>query len=464
MQLTFHGAAQMVTGSCFVLETPAGTVMVDRGMYQGGRRVERANWDKPGFDPTQVRWLLLTHAHIDHSGLIPLLRRQGFQGEILATRGTVDLCRIMLPDSGHVQEEDAAFAAKQLRKRGRPGPAPEPLYTVDDARQCLQDFRSVAYDETLDLGSGLSCRFVDAGHILGSAIVEVWVGGSRQTKIVFSGDLGQPGRPIVRDPTLIEEADVLVMESTYGDRLHEDTEQRTGRLLEIIAPTLLHGGHVIVPSFAVERTQELLYTLNELIEAGRLPPAPTYLDSPLAIEATEVFRQHPECYDDDTQRLLASGDDPFDFQGLIPTRTVDESKAINAVEGPAIIISASGMCTAGRIRHHLRNHIGHPEDTVLFVGYQAQGTLGRLLVDGRKEITLFGERRRVRAQIESLDGFSAHADQAGLLDWLGAFRRRPKQVCLVHGEPQAAAVLAGLIQSRFGVGVRVPEMGETVEL
>ncbi len=464
MKLSFHGAARQVTGSCFVLETPQGALMVDRGMYQGGRRMERANWEDPAFDASRVRWLLLTHAHIDHSGLIPRLRRHGLRGEILATDATVDLCRIMLPDSGHIQEEDAAFEAKRRRKRGETGPAPPPLYTVEDAHASLADFRPVRYDETVVLAEGVRCRFRDAGHILGSAIIEVWVGGSRETKIVFSGDLGQPRRPILRDPTAIEDADVVVLESTYGDRLHEDAPARTERLLEVIAPTLLQDGHVIVPSFAVERTQELLYTLNELFEGARLPAVPTFIDSPLAIEATQVFRQHPECYDGDARALLASGDDPFDFQGLVLTETVDESKSINAVEGPAVIISASGMCTAGRIRHHLRNHIGHPLDTVLFVGYQAEGTLGRVLVEGEKHITLFGERRRVRAQIEMMDGFSAHADQQALMGWLGAFKRPPRQVFLVHGEPQAAATFADLVRERLRLPVHVPELHESVEV
>ncbi|MFQ6133108.1 MAG: MBL fold metallo-hydrolase RNA specificity domain-containing protein [Armatimonadota bacterium] len=465
MILSFEGAVRTVTGSCFVLETPQGLLMVDRGLYQGNRRLRERNWADPPCDLSQVRWLLLTHAHIDHSGLIPRLRHHGFQGEIWATEATTDLCRIMLADSGHIQEEDAKFDEKRWRKRGREGPRPRPLYTIADAEAIMASFRPVRYDERVTLGDGVRCCFRDGGHILGSAIIELWMeDGSSDTKLVFSGDLGQPRRPILRDPALIEEADVVVIESTYGNRRHEDVEARPERLLGVLEPALQQGGHVLIPSFAVERTQELIYTLNDLVEGGELRPVPTFIDSPLAVNATRVFRKHPECYDAAANQRLARGDDPFQFPLLKLTHSVAESKRINEIQEPCVIISASGMCTAGRVRHHLRNHLGHQQDVVLFVGFQAEGTLGRKLRDGAEYVKLFGERRRVRAQVAALDGFSAHADQEGLLKWLQAFERPPQAVFVVHGEEQASLTFAHHVADRLRVPAYVPVLGEAVDL
>jgi len=463
--LTFEGATRTVTGSCFVLETPQGLLMVDRGMYQGNRKLRERNWADPPCDMSQVRWLLLTHAHIDHSGLIPRLKRDGFHGEIWATEPTTDLCRIMLADSAHIHEEDAKFEEKRWHKRGCAGPKPRPLYTIADAEAIMEAFRPVRYDQPVTLAQGVRCCFRDAGHILGSAIIELWVdNGARNTKLVFSGDLGQANRPILRDPTIIEDADLLVLESTYGDRLHEEPTASKERLLGILKRALYAGGHVIIPSFAVERAQELIYTLNDLVEGGRLRPTPTFIDSPLAVQATEVYRRHRECYDAETNERLAHGDDPFQFPGIKLTRSVEESQRINDIQKPCIIISANGMCTAGRIRHHLRHHIGHSQDVVLFVGYQAEGTLGRKLKEGAEFIQLFGERRRVKAHIEALDGFSAHADQQGLLAWLGGFRQKPPALFLVHGEEQSSLTFAQSVATQLGLSAYVPALGEAVDI
>ena len=459
MRISFHGAAKTVTGSSHLVESGGLRILIDCGMHQGGREAEELNRGPWPYEPASIDYLILTHAHIDHSGLVPRLVREGFRGRILATPATIDLLAAMLADAAHIQEMEAEW---QSRKRQRAGlPPVEPLYTVADAEGCLVHTRPLAYGQPLDLGHGVTMSLHDAGHILGSAIVVLEADGRR---VVFSGDLGNRGTPIIRDPERLTEADVVVMESTYGDRLHPGKEDKLKELAAVIDGTLARGGNLIIPAFAVGRTQELLYDIGMLVETGQLPPVKVYIDSPLAITATEIFRRHPECFNEETRRLLASGEDPFKLPGVHYTRTSDESKALNRLDGGAIIISASGMADAGRILHHLKHNLWRPEATVLFVGFQAQGTLGRRILDGEKRLHILGEEIAVKARVASIEAFSAHADQAGLLDWLGAFGqdgRRPNRVFLVHGEAAAIDVLAGAVGDRLGYPVTVPEPHES---
>ena len=419
MKLTFVGATRTVTGSQYLLETGHTRLLVDCGMYQGSDHTrEQGRLDYP-LNPADLTCVLLTHAHIDHSGNLPLLARHGFRGTIFATEPTVDLCNIMLTDSAHIQEEDARFDLKKWGRKGRVGPPPTPLYTVADAAAALRLFLPVKYDRFVEVAPGIRARWRDAGHILGAASIELRVEkDGREVGIVFSGDIGQPHRPLLRDPHPPDPADFVIMESTYGNRLHESRSFDVDHLRELVLEAAGRRGHIIIPAFAVGRTQELLYELNGLIENRRIPRVPVYLDSPLAISATRITERHADCFDERTQAQIAAGDNPMNFPGLQMTRTVNESKEINTSDGPRIIISASGMCTAGRIRHHLRHHLPHPNDVVLFVGFQASGTLGRILQDGARSVKLFGEWVDVRARVQTMYGFSAHADANGLLQWL----------------------------------------------
>ena len=455
-----------MTGSCYVLETPQGKLMVDCGLYQGGRRTEARNRLPFNHSPREVRWVLLTHAHIDHSGLLPRLVREGYAGEVVATAATCDLAGIMLPDSANIQEEDAAFALRKWHKAGRRGPQPSPpVYTAADAEAALERLRPVHYGEVCDLGEGLRVRFSEAGHILGSAFLEVWVrDGERTVKVAFSGDLGSARSLLLRPPATLDDADFLVLESTYGNREHESVEDRSRHFREVVEATTGRAGALVIPSFSVGRTQEIIYELNGLVESHTIRAVPTFIDSPLAASATDIFRKHPECYNARTKELLGSGDDPFDFPKLQFTRSVEASKAINTIEGPLIVISASGMCDAGRIRHHLRQHLSDPQDTVLFVGFQAEHTLGRLLLDGAPAVRLFGAEYPVRAHIESIEGFSAHADRKELLAWYGQTLTRPWVTFITHGEPEASAALRDVVAEQFGTLTYVPEPGEGVEL
>ncbi len=442
MRLSFLGAAREVTGSCFLVEATTARFLVDCGMVQGGREAPERNHEPFGFDPTTIDFVLLTHAHIDHSGLLPKLSRAGFKGPIYATAATVDLLGVMLPDSAHIQESDA--------RRARGTPASTPLYSVHDAQLCLRQARGVEYDREFAPRVGLRCRFRDAGHILGSAIVEVWVTEyGHTTKLVFSGDLGQPGRPILRDPTPIDEADILVLESTYGNRRHPDPTATEDEMIALVERTLHEaGGNVIMPAFAVGRTQQILYLLHRLAREGRLRHPMVFVDSPMATEATRITRAHLELFDEQARSLAgwhARGENlPF----LHFTASVEESKALNQIRSGAIIISASGMCDAGRIRHHLRHNLPRPECCVLLPGFQARGTLGRRLVDGVAQVRLFGEDLPVRAEIRAVEGLSAHADQGALLDWAGALRKPPSLAFVVHGESAAAMTLALLSAGR----------------
>lgn len=462
MKIRFLGAAREVTGSCFLVEAEDVRFLVDCGMRQGGPDASARNRSPFEFNPSSVDFVLLTHAHIDHSGLLPKLTDSGFQGAIYATEATVDLLGVMLPDSAHIQESDARHYAK--RSKGKT-PFP-PLYTVQDAHDCLKQTKSVGYDYEFSPHPLVRCRFRDAGHILGSAIVEVCVNEhGKDTKIVFSGDLGQPDRPILRDPTLIEDADVLVIESTYGDRTHQDTSKTEEAMISIFEKTLFErGGNVIIPAFAVGRTQELLYLLHRLAQEGRLRHPMVFVDSPMATEATRITREHMALFDEQARQLADWHGQGQNLPYLHFTGSSDESKALNVIRSGAIIISASGMCDAGRIRHHLRHNLPRPECSVVIPGYQAEGTLGRRLVDGAKEVRIFGEDVPVRASIHFFDGLSAHADRPALLAWAGAFHHAPAHTFVVHGEPDAAQSLADELHKKLGWHVSVPEQGQSVIL
>jgi metallo-beta-lactamase family protein len=432
--LTFHGAAGEVTGSCYLVDTGEVKFLVDCGMFQGGGDALRRN-RRFAFDPKGIAFVLLTHAHIDHSGLIPRLAALGFAGPVYATQATIELLGVMLPDSGHLQEKDAE----------REDTAP--LYTAEQAKASLALLRPVEYGEALQPHAGVRCVYRDAGHILGSAIVEVRAKGKR---IVFSGDLGQPGRPIVADPARVAEADVLLVESTYGDRNHKSLVQTLDELAFALTDTLASKrGNVVIPSFAVGRTQEVLHFIAGLQKQGRVPPAEVYVDSPMATAATRITLRHA--------KLPA-------MERVFFTESLEESMRINAVRSGAIIISASGMCEGGRIRHHLRYNISRPECAIVFVGFQAAHTLGRKIVDGAKSVRIFRETYPVRAKVFTINGLSAHADRAALLGWLGGFRRPPAQTWVVHGEPLAAHALRDGIEERYGWHARVPAPGQEVEL
>ncbi|MHB8158281.1 MAG: MBL fold metallo-hydrolase RNA specificity domain-containing protein [Desulfocucumaceae bacterium] len=463
MKLSFLGAAGTVTGSCFLIETGLTKVMVDCGMFQGPRIIRERNYQKFAVDPGSVDFLLLTHAHIDHSGVIPKFIKGGFKGNIYTTSATVDLCSVMLPDSGFIQEMETERINRKNKRAGRP--QIEPLYTAEDAIASLRKFQKVTYGEMLNLTPEIKVRFINAGHILGSAILEIWVReGTEQTKLVFSGDLGVDGKPYIEDPSIVAEADYVIMESTYGSRLHEDSDNKLELLHDVIWETYRKGGNLIIPAFAVERTQDLLYDLNLLLTAGRFPPMDVYIDSPMAIAATEVFKQHQECFDNETKAIVCGPNNPFEMPNLKYSRTTEESVALNALQGGAVILSASGMCDAGRIKHHLKHNLWRKESTVLFVGYQAPGTKGRLLLEGAEFITIFGEEIKVRADIREIDGYSSHADQKGLLEWLGHFTPKPKKVILVHGEPGACSTLSALIKEKLQLETVIPQWLDTIEI
>lgn len=465
MKLTFLGAARTVTGSCQLLETGNTKILVDCGLFQGKAKEEAMNEQQLPVNPADIDYVLLTHAHIDHSGRIPWLYVNGFKGEVIAVKACVDLCSLLLPDSGHIQEFEAE---RKNRKRMRAGREPEkPLYTLLDAQESLKLFRSIQYDEMIQLTPGIRVCYRNSGHMLGSAFVEVWVReNGKETKFVFTGDMGNTGIPILKDPVAIKEADYLVMESTYGDRLHTDNETKAGKFLDIVLETLENGGNVVIPSFAVGRTQEIIYEINKnLAQYGdrvqKLMDVPVYIDSPLAINATEVYRKNLDCYDEEARGYIEQGDHPLDFPNLHFTRTADESRALNTIKEGCIIISASGMCEAGRIKHHLKHNLWRKECTILFVGYQAEGTLGRRLLDGAKSVHIFGEEISVNARIEMIDGFSGHADYLGLLNWMGNFEHIPKRVFLVHGEEKALYALSDRIQDEYDIEPIIPSREES---
>lgn len=463
MQLTFYGGADTVTGSCFLVDTGQTRILVDCGLFQGPKAIRQRNYESFPFDPESIDFVFLTHAHIDHSGQIPKLIKYGYKGPILCTACTADMCGALLPDSGYIQEMEVERKNRKARRTGQP--EVQPIYTVDDAYRCLEYFQPVAIDVKQELIPGIIYRLRDAGHILGAAVIELWVReeGGTDTKIVFSGDLGNRGRPFVRDPENVWDADCLVLESTYGDRKHkEPDEDPAERFKEVIWKTYRKGGNLIIPAFAVERTQDLLYQIFGLMRADELPPMDVYVDSPLAIAITHIFGANHNCYDDEACQLLAAGIDPLGLPHLKMSRTAQESRRLNEIPGGAIILAGSGMCEAGRIRHHLKHNLWRPEATILFVGYQAEGTLGRYLLDGGQKARLFGEEVVVRADIENIRGWSAHADQDMLVDWVKRFRVYPQQLFLVHGEAKAAQALKERLTRETGIIARIPVWKETV--
>ncbi len=462
MKIRFLGAARQVTGSCYLIETDAGRFLVDCGMVQGSHEAMARNRAPFAFDVAGIDFVLLTHAHIDHSGLLPRLARDGYRGPVYATGATADLLQVMLPDSAHIQESDARRTRR--RAHGKDVDGTTPAYSTDDAKEALKLLQPVEYDADFTPRRDVRCCYRDAGHILGSAIIEVWVSeGDKTTKIVFSGDLGQPHRPILRDPTPIEDADILFIESTYGNRMHKSHGATLDELAEVVDNTLnVRGGNVIVPAFAVGRTQEILYHLHRLTRQGRLHDLKIFVDSPMATKATGITRKHFELFDEQARDLVDWHDDATNLPYLHFTAGVDESKALNQISSGAIIISASGMCNAGRIRHHLRNNLARAQCSVLITGYQAEGTLGRRLVDGAETVRIFGDEIPVRASVHTLNGFSAHADQAALMEWAGGFTAAPEQTFVVHGETRAAQAFSGLLKDRYGWKTLVPEHGQTV--
>jgi len=457
MKLSFLGAAREVTGSCHYLEACGKKLLIDCGMRQGPE--DCLSQDIPAV-PGEIDYILLTHAHIDHTGRVPLMVKCGFHGEVCATDATCDLCSIMLRDSAHIQEFEAEWKNRKGRRAGRE--AVEPLYTMEDAEKAIGLLTPYVYGQIEQLCPGISVRFMDVGHLLGSSSIELWVTEEgKTTKIVFSGDIGNINQPIINDPAYITEADYVVMESTYGNRMHEPPPDYCTALAEVIQQTFDRGGNVVIPAFAVGRTQELLYFLREIKERGLVRghgDFPVYVDSPLAIEATQIFQDNRiDCYDEEARALLKRGINPISFSGLHVSVTSEDSKAINFDTSSKVILSASGMCEAGRIKHHLKHNLWRKECTVLFVGYQAVGTLGRALVDGAKTVKLFGETIDVEARIARLEGISGHADQKGLLGWLGAFDPPPSRVFVLHGEDSVCETFSQLIEKTYGIPTAAPK-------
>ncbi|MBF0481358.1 MAG: MBL fold metallo-hydrolase [Desulfovibrionaceae bacterium] len=465
MNVKFLGAARTVTGSCFMLEAAGARFAVDCGMHQGNAEIERRNLGASVYDPPNVKFFLITHAHIDHSGLLPRMVKKGFRGKIYTTSATRDLLEIMLLDSAHIQEMEAEWQSRREQRHG--GKRSDPLYTVRDAQAVMPLIETVPYGAVIEPTPGVTASFQDAGHILGAAFIELWVkeNGGVRTKYVFSGDLGRPDQLLMKDPATISQADYLFMESTYGDRDHKDQSQSREELAEAIAYSQASGEKIIIPAFAVERTQEVLYILHQMSKAGQLPAGmPIYLDSPLAIRATQIFRKHPEFMDPETNAMIAKGEDPLGVPNLRFTESTEDSRRINESQGSAIVISASGMCNAGRIKHHLRHNLWRKGASIVFVGYQGEGTPGRKIVDGAKKIKLFGEDVAIEARIFTIGGFSAHAGQSQILAWMTHFKNPNLKVFLVHGENAAQQTLAALIRERFGFAVYVPEYLETCVL
>ena len=464
MKISFHGADQGVTGSCHLVECAGKRVLVDCGMYQGERELVEENAGPFGFDPGAIDYLLLTHAHLDHCGRIPLLVKRGFTGEIITTSATVELARLVLLDSAGLQEEDAHYRRHRgRRQRGGHIHGIEPLYTTLDALNSLDFFgRRARYGAPLDLAPGIRATFIDAGHILGSASVVMELAeDAREHRLLFSGDLGYSGRAILRDPAHPPEVDTVVMETTYGDRLHKALEPSIDELYAVVNDTMSRGGNVIIPTFALERAQEIIYYLREGIESKRIEPSiNVFLDSPMAISATQIFERHPECFDRETRDLARDGGDPFFLPGLRFTRETGASRAINEIVGGAVIMAGSGMCTGGRVRHHLVHNLPRKHCAVIFVGYAARGTLAREIIDGAEEVHIFGKRIPVRAGIHTIGGFSAHADQAELLTWHGK-TGRPKTTFLVHGDPEAMRAFAARLEH---TRVEMPTLHQSYEL
>lgn len=454
MKVKFCGASTGVTGSCHMISTENHKILLDCGQFQGGKEMDKMNEEEFPFNPAEIECVILSHAHIDHCGRIPLLVKRGFKGPIYCTDATADLLDVMLKDSAYIHEKDAEWQTKKNLRTGKP--PVEPLYKIQDSEAALRLVKPILYDQLVELNPDMKIVFNDAGHILGSAITELWITeGDKTSKLVFSGDLGVENRPILRDPVKIKKADFLIMETTYGNRLHPENATSIDELIHITLKTIKRGGSVIIPSFAVGRTQELIYQFNMFYEhhpeyADTLGKVYVYIDSPMATTATEVFKKNAQVFDEETKAYIMSGDHPLDFPNLKFTRNTADSQMLNEDKSAKIIISASGMCEAGRIRHHLKHNLWDSRNSIVFVGYQAEGTLGRMLVEGAKEVKLFGEPIMVGAEIYNLEGFSGHADQKGLLDWLGGFQKEPKHIFLVHGETQSKIDFAAKVKEVFG--------------
>ncbi|HLO27013.1 MAG TPA: MBL fold metallo-hydrolase [Geobacteraceae bacterium] len=463
MKLSFHGADQNVTGSCHLIECAGQRILIDCGLFQGERELGEENADEFGFNPADIDFLLLTHAHLDHCGRLPLLVKRGFRGEVVTTAASRELARLVMLDAGHLQEEDARNSLRQATRRGKHKEVTVPLYTELDALDSLDRFgRAVVYDQSLELAPGIRATFIDAGHILGSACIhlELTENGHQRT-VLFSGDLGNSGRPILRDPASPPRADVVVMETTYGDRMHKPMDQSVEELSTAIADTFIRGGNVIIPTFALERAQEILFFLREGVEKNRLPRSmQVFLDSPMAISATTIFERHPECYDEETAKLFHEGIDPLSLPGLHFTRETQDSIAINRIGGGVVIMAGSGMCTGGRVRHHLKHNLWRADSSIVFVGYAANGTLARRIIDGATHVHLFGEEIPVAADIYTINGFSAHADQAELLAWHRQVGN-PERTFLVHGEQETMRHFAALLKD---TRVEMPAPHQSFEL
>lgn len=466
MKTSFLGAAKTVTGSLFLLETESYKLIVDCGMFQGGKEMDDKNEEAFCFDPKEVNAVILTHAHIDHTGRLPKLVKDGFDGKIICTHATKDLCDIMLRDSAHIQQMEAQWQSRKNMRRGEP--EVKPLYIESDVEDTMKKFISMDYNKAYNLDDNIKVNFLNSGHMLGSAFVELYITeNGTETKYIFSGDVGNLNQPILADPQLLSGCDYLFIESTYGDRYHENLETYRNKLLDIILTTLKRKGNVVIPSFAVGRTQEILYEINYYKEnkmLGEYNDVLVYVDSPLATQATEVFKKHYNIADKSTRELLKSGDDPLVFEGLHYSITTEESIAINNDDTPKIIISASGMCDAGRIRHHLKYNLWKQNASVIFVGYQAPGTLGRMLVDGEKMVKLFGEQIAVKAEIHNIDAYSGHADLNGLLNTIATMQQKPKKITLVHGEEEAILNFADAIKERFAIPTYIPTYGDIADI
>lgn len=465
VKLRFLGAAGNVTGSRYLLEANGVRLLIDCGLYQE-RDFKKRNWEPFSIPPDTIDALLLTHAHVDHAGLIPKLVKDGFKGKIYCTTATSEIAQIALLDSAHLQEEDAAFKKRRHEREGRKGPHPEdPLYITADAEKAIDMFLPVEYREPVKVADGIEAVFTDAGHILGASIIKIKFSiNGEQRSIVFSGDIGRPDRPILEDPTLVDSADYILVESTYGNRIHPDAEDIPEKIAEVVNSTHAAGGNIVVPSFAIERSQEILYYLNELLIEDRIPHMLVFLDSPMAVRVTEVFKAHPEYFDDEMSKRIQQGKSPFDFPGLVMVKSTEESKAINNIKGTSMIIAGSGMCNGGRIKHHLVSNISRKESTILFIGYQAFGTLGRHIIEGASSVRILGQKRKIKARIAQVGGFSAHADKEELLEWLMSLKKTPRRVFVTHGEADAAQSFASFISERTGWDVTVPEYKDEVIL
>jgi metallo-beta-lactamase family protein len=460
LKLKFLGAAKTVTGSCFYIESNNLKILVDSGLFQG-EHLDEINKSPFDFQPEDIDYIFITHAHLDHSGMLPRVVKEGFKGKIFTTSATRDLLELMLYDSAHIQENDAEWQSKKAQRAGKP--LILPLYTTDDVKEVIPLFDVKPYGELFHLGNGIKYRFLDAGHILGSGTLELWFQDSeKEKKIVFSGDIGKKGNPIIRDPFTPIEADYIVMESTYGNRLHKPLKESIDELVDAIKVTFKRGGNVYIPSFAVGRTQDLLYILNNLMKEERLYNIHVYLDSPLAEDATRVYLAHPECYDEEAKKFFEQKDLDTVLK-LHFVQSVQESMALNRIKSGITVIAGSGMCEGGRIQHHFKHNLWRSECSIIFVGFQGKGTLGRKIVDGAKSVHILGEEIAVNASIYTINGFSAHADRAELIEWLSCFKNSP-EVFIVHGEEEVALSFGDLVKEKFGFTTHVPNRGELFEI